>query len=177
MKKHIVFDRDGTLIKHIHYLSDPDKVVLMPGVKDLINKLLDLDYNLYLHTNQSGIGRGYFGIDKAISCNNKMEELISAKKKIFKEICIASEKPDNIIEYRKPSIKFGEFLIRKYDIDRASLFYVGDNNCDIETSIGLKCNGIGILNDRNIFFDRLKLENNIKFFNDIKEAIYYIIKK
>ena len=34
MPKYIVFDRDGTLIKHIPYLFEPNKVELLPTVKE-----------------------------------------------------------------------------------------------------------------------------------------------
>ena len=34
MSKYIVFDRDGTLIKHIPYLFEPNKVELLPTVKE-----------------------------------------------------------------------------------------------------------------------------------------------
>ena len=37
--KGIVFDRDGTIIYNKHYLSDPEQVVLLPHVKDVLTKL------------------------------------------------------------------------------------------------------------------------------------------
>ena len=39
MKKAIFFDRDGTIIKHIHYLSNPNEVELIPGVKKILSFL------------------------------------------------------------------------------------------------------------------------------------------
>ena len=35
-KKAIFFDRDGVLIKDMHYIKDPKDVILMNGVNDLL---------------------------------------------------------------------------------------------------------------------------------------------
>ena len=93
MIKYIVFDRDGTLIKHIPYLCDPLKVELLPTVKQAIKILLDRNYKLFLHTNQSGVARGYFSLDDENKCNMQMINLLGFGEAIFKEICIAPDFP------------------------------------------------------------------------------------
>ena len=67
MVKHVVFDRDGTLIKHIPYLHDVGKVELLPGVKNLIKELLNRNIKIHLHTNQSGVGRGFLLLIKLLT--------------------------------------------------------------------------------------------------------------
>ena len=111
--KYIIYDRDGTLIKHIPYLFEPEKVELLPYVIELLKVFKSKDYKLFLHTNQSGIGRGYFDINDCISCNNKMIELIGLGKDVFEKICIAPDFPPNNNSYRKPSTKFGNEIIKK----------------------------------------------------------------
>jgi histidinol phosphatase-like enzyme len=37
--KYIVFDRDGTFVKHLPYLSDPRLIELLPGVKESLTYL------------------------------------------------------------------------------------------------------------------------------------------
>ena len=53
----IIIDRDGTLIKDKHYLSNPDEIELLPGVVSALRQLNQLGAKLYIVTNQSGIGR------------------------------------------------------------------------------------------------------------------------
>tara|TARA_B110000003_G_C16432141_1_gene450516 strand:+ start:183 stop:743 length:561 start_codon:yes stop_codon:yes gene_type:complete len=142
--KYIIFDRDGTLIKHIPYLFDKNKVELLPNVTELIKIYKSKNYKLFLHTNQSGIGRSYFNINDCISCNNKMIELIGLGKDIFEEICIASDFPPNNITYRKPSIKFGLEILKKYKISNSDLYYIGDAISDIETANNLNCKSFGV---------------------------------
>ena len=142
--KYIIFDRDGTLIKHIPYLSEPEKVELLPYVIELLKVFKSKDYKFFLHTNQSGISRGYFDINDCISCNNKMIELIGLGKDIFEKICIAPDFPPNKNSYRKPSTKFGDEIITKYKISCSDLYYIGDAISDIETANNLNCNSFGV---------------------------------
>jgi mannose-1-phosphate guanylyltransferase len=54
----VFLDRDGTLIEHVHYLSDPDLVRLFPEAPAALARLRDAGYALVLVTNQSAIGQG-----------------------------------------------------------------------------------------------------------------------
>ena len=60
MYKHFILDRDGTLIKYVPYLFEKAKVELINGTIEAISLLLEKNINVYLHTNQSGVGRGYY---------------------------------------------------------------------------------------------------------------------
>ena len=144
MVKHIVFDRDGTLIEHKPYLCNPKEVKLLPYVAKGLAKLKEQGHKLYLHTNQSGVARGYFDYEDAVTCNNEMLRLINLGNELFERICIAADYPPKKDSYRKPSPKFGEELIRLFKINRKDMVYVGDSSSDIETAINLKCNGIGL---------------------------------
>jgi len=54
----VFLDRDGTLIESVHYLAQPEKIVLIDGVGCALNRLREQGYLLVLVTNQSAIGRG-----------------------------------------------------------------------------------------------------------------------
>ena len=142
--KHIVFDRDGTLIEHKPYLCNPKDVKLLPYVAEGLTKLKAQGYKLYLHTNQSGVARGYFDFEDAVNCNNEMLKLINLGDDLFERICIATDYPPKKNSYRKPSPKFGLELMRQFNISPKKLFYIGDSSSDLETAINLKCYGVGI---------------------------------
>lgn len=160
--KYIIFDRDGTLIKHIPYLFEPEKVELLPYVIELLKIFKSKDYKLFLHTNQSGIGRGYFGMNDCISCNNKMIELIGLGEDVFEKICIAPDFPPNKNTYRKPSTKFGNEIINKYKITSSDLYYIGDAVSDIETANNLNCNSFGVRTGEFDLKDKLIENSNLK---------------
>ena len=56
----VFLDRDGTITEEASYVGDVDKVVPIPGAADALKQLQDAGYKLFVITNQSGVGRGYF---------------------------------------------------------------------------------------------------------------------
>ncbi len=54
----VFLDRDGTLIEHVHYLTDPKDVKLVQGAAQAIHAMHEAGYLCVVVTNQSAIGRG-----------------------------------------------------------------------------------------------------------------------
>jgi len=135
MSKALFLDRDGTLIIDKDYLSDPAGVELIPGAADALRRARELGYKLFLFTNQSGIGRGYFTLADALACNQRMIELLDLGPDVFTDICIAPESSDQPSVYRKPSPRFILESIAKHALDRAQCWMVGDRESDIEAGL------------------------------------------
>lgn len=76
--RYVILDRDGTLIVDKNYLHDPDEVELLPGVVDGLKKLISEGYGLIVVTNQSGVGRGYFGESEVQAVNSKLSALLNS---------------------------------------------------------------------------------------------------
>jgi len=131
----LFLDRDGTIIEHVPYLSDPEQVRLLPGAKEALHKALNMGYRLYLFTNQSGIGRGYYSMEQAEACNTRMIELLDLPKPGFYSICIAPETPEEPHVYRKPSPKFIQESIEEHILDPQNSYMVGDSIKDVEAGI------------------------------------------
>lgn len=135
MSKALFLDRDGTLILDKHYLADPAGVELIPGVADALRRAKDLGYQLFIHTNQSGIGRGLYTLDDVHRCNVRMDELLGLPLPIFTDICIAPEKDGDPVVYRKPSPRFIHESIARHRLDPQHCWMVGDRTSDIETGL------------------------------------------
>ena len=176
--KHVILDRDGTLIKYIPYLFEKEKVELVTGTIEAINLLIKKNIKLYLHTNQSGVGRGYFEISDVIDCNNKMIELIGLGHNIFEEICIAPDFPPSKISYRKPSSLFGIQLIEKYNLDKSSIAYIGDSISDLKTAKNIECNAYGVMSGGYDLESLIKAETNLNYniFPKLIDTVKHLIK-
>ena len=144
--KALFLDRDGTLIRHIPYLSDPNQVELMPGTQEVLQKALSEKYLLFLFTNQSGVGRGFYTLDSVTACNNRMLELLNLPSTIFTEICIATEEPGGAIIYRKPSPRFILEMVAKYKLRKDHSYMIGDSIRDVEAGRRAGIQSIAILN-------------------------------
>lgn len=144
MPKALFIDRDDTLIVDKVYLSDPAGVEILPGVPEGLRRARELGYRLFLFTNQSGIGRGYYTLDDAHRVNARMEELIGLPGPLFTEIGIAPEAPDQPSLYRKPSPRFILEMIAKHQLNPAHCIMVGDRESDIEAGINAKIPTVAI---------------------------------
>lgn len=165
-QKYIVFDRDGTLVKHIPYLCDPAAIELLPGVKEGLSYLKKKGYILFLHTNQSGVARGFFDVSAVEFCNRRLVELLGLGEHIFTEVCIATDFPPGPVSFRKPSPSFGLSLIEKYKINLVDLYYIGDSIVDIETGKNLKCTSLGVNTGE------FNLESALDSRNDLNAKVY-----
>src|SRR6185503_9696958 len=56
----VFLDRDGTLMKDVHYIRMPDQVELLQGAGPAVQRLNDMGFPVIIVTNQSGIARGFF---------------------------------------------------------------------------------------------------------------------
>lgn len=144
MNKALFLDRDGTIIVDKHYQSKPELIELIPGVIEALQLAKEKGYLLFIHTNQSGIGRGYFTLDDVHACNKRMLELIGLGDDLFTEICIAPEHPKEEHIYRKPSPKFVFEMIDKYHLDPHQCYFIGDRIPDLRTALNAKIKGIHV---------------------------------
>lgn len=142
--KGLFLDRDGTLIVSKPFLSDPAGVVLLPGVAEALKQALSKGYHLFLFTNQSGVGRGYYSVKAVRACNQKMESLFNLPAPVFLEVCIATETPDQNQCYRKPAPCFVLEMIEKYHLDPRQCYMVGDRHTDIQTALNAGIFGVGV---------------------------------
>ena len=131
----IFLDRDGTLIVDKVYLADPAGIEIFPGVADGLRQARSLGYRLFLFTNQSGIGRGYHTIEDTNRVNARLEELLGLPRPVFDEICIAPEAPGQPSLYRKPSPRFIQEMIAKYQLVPDRCFMVGDAAADLAAAL------------------------------------------
>lgn len=146
--KALFLDRDGTLIVDKHYLADPAGVELLPGVVEGLERAQNLGYKLFLFSNQSGIGRGFYTMRDAIRVNERMEEMIGLPRPLFAGECLAPETPEQPTVYRKPSPRFILEMIEAHQLDPAQCIMVGDRETDIEAGVNAKIRVAGLCNGK-----------------------------
>jgi D-glycero-D-manno-heptose 1,7-bisphosphate phosphatase len=129
MNRAAVFDRDGTLIQDAGYLSDPEGVILLEGVKTTLNLLKKAKFRLAMVSNQSGIGRGMFNESDCIEVNQRLEELLELK---FDAIEYCPHRPGEGCRCRKPSPYLIQKVLDDLECDTRMSFFAGDKRSDIE---------------------------------------------
>ena len=77
MRPAVFLDRDGTIIEHVHHLTDPDDVRLIPGAAKAIRLLRSAGYACVVVTNQSVIGRGMLTVDGLERVHDEMHRQLT----------------------------------------------------------------------------------------------------
>ena len=132
MNRAVFLDRDGTIIAEKNYLHRVADVELYPGAAAALKRLADAGYRLFIVTNQSGIGRGYFTLADAERVNDHVAaELAKAGAPIVKTYT-APEAPDQPSRVRKPSPQFLFDARDEFHLDLANSFMIGDKLIDVE---------------------------------------------
>ena len=132
MKPAVFLDRDGTLVAEKNYLHRPEDVEIFPGAGGALKRLSDAGFRLFIVSNQSGVGRGYFTLADVARVNEHLGRELARDGVCFEKIYIAPEAPDQPSRGRKPSPQFLFDARDEFDLNLAESFMVGDKLIDLE---------------------------------------------
>ncbi|MCR8679273.1 MULTISPECIES: D-glycero-beta-D-manno-heptose 1,7-bisphosphate 7-phosphatase [Campylobacter] len=132
--KALFLDRDGVINKDPGYVYRIEDFEFMPGIFEALSGFMALGFEIFVVTNQSGIGRKYY---TQADFDNLSYYMISEFKKrgvSIKKIYYCPHTPDDNCSCRKP--KSGMFLqaLSEFDIDMKSSIMIGDKKSDIEAA-------------------------------------------
>lgn len=128
----VFLDRDGTIIFDRHYLCDPAGVELLPLAAAGLKRMQALGLPLVLVSNQSGVGRGYFGLHQVEQVNARLAELLAAQGVRLDGAYFCPHTPEDACSCRKPQPGLIHRAALDLGINPALSFMVGDKPCDVE---------------------------------------------
>ena len=128
----IFLDRDGTMIAEANYLKDPDQVKIFPATRTGLKKLGEAGFKLFIVSNQSGVGRGYFTMADVEKVNGRLCDELARDGIRIEKIYIAPEKPEEPSRGRKPSPQFLFDARDEFGVNLAESFIIGDKLIDLE---------------------------------------------
>lgn len=128
----VFLDRDGTLIEEREYLSDPANVALFAGAADALLSVQAAGFKLFIVSNQSGVGRGFFTMNDVERVNERMTRCFAEKGVRFDKVYVAPEAPDQPSRGRKPSPEFLFNARDEFGLDLSTSYIIGDKLSDLE---------------------------------------------
>jgi len=139
----LFLDRDGTLIEEKHYLCDPEDVKLCENVAEGLKLFQSLGFSIVVVTNQSGIGRGYYGVADMHAVHQRIQDLLHFHEIKIEHFLFCPHKPEDNCLCRKPELGLlEEFSEYQKEVAKDSVM-IGDKACDIE--FGLRAGMLAIL--------------------------------
>jgi histidinol-phosphate phosphatase family protein len=142
LRPFILLDRDGTLIEERHYLSEPDGVVLLPGVTEGLRALRAEGFALVVATNQAGVGRGLFPEERVVAVHARLSELLAARGAGVDGIFYCPHHPEAGCDCRKPATGLARQAAAALGAGAAPVAVVGDKRCDLDLARALGVPGI-----------------------------------
>jgi len=128
----VFLDRDGVLNEDHGYVHRVEDCVLLPGVGPALRRLQAAGYLLFLVTNQSGIGRGYYRLEDMHRVHDYLQAELGRERVRFARIYYSPEAPDQPGRGRKPSPAFLFDARDEFGIDLPRSYMIGDKLIDLE---------------------------------------------
>lgn len=161
-QKAIFLDRDGTVNKHIGFLTKPEQFELLPNSEQAIKKINESGYLAIIITNQPVIARGDITDDELNEIHNKLETLLGFKGAYLDAIYYCPHHPDKGFEgevkelkidcnCRKPKPGLIFQAAKDYNIDLNNSWFIGDSKSDIEAGKNANCKTALIKQNENTF--------------------------
>lgn len=126
----VFLDRDGTVMEDVNYCATPEQVKVFPGAVEALRKLKTHGFKIFIITNQSGIGRGYFS--EAEYRRVEAEFLRQLGDDLIDATYFSADKPDSNSPRRKPEPEMVFEAAREHRLDLSRSFFVGDKEIDVE---------------------------------------------
>jgi D-glycero-D-manno-heptose 1,7-bisphosphate phosphatase len=106
-------------------------VALIPGAVEGLQGLLRSGLRLFLVTNQSGIGRGYFDLQAYQAVQQRIEQLLSRSSISLSGQLFCPHAPEERCPCRKPAPGMWERLRALHDLEACESVMIGDKPEDV----------------------------------------------
>ncbi len=127
----IFVDRDDTIMVDVGYCKDPYLVSLLPGAAQGLRQLADAGFSIIIVTNQSGLGRGYFGREELDAVHERLREELKKEGADFHGLYYCPHLPDSGCQCRKPRPGLILRAASELGLDLGSSFAIGNGKPDL----------------------------------------------
>ena len=131
----VFLDRDGTIMEDANYVGRIEQVTLIPGVQRALKRLRTANFRLFIITNQSGVGRGFFPREAVEQIHAHLDEEFGEVGVQFDRYYVCPHHPEDNCDCRKPKPRFLREAACEYGLDLARCFMIGDRSSDIQAGI------------------------------------------
>ena len=114
-----------------NYLADPERIRILPGVTEALVRARQAGFLLIGVSNQSGIGRGYFGQDDFARVMERLQQQLAAAGAGFDSFHYCPHGPDDGCSCRKPLPGMLDEARSLFSLDESRSWMVGDKASDV----------------------------------------------
>lgn len=147
----IILDRDGVInVDSPDYIKSPDEWQPISGSIEAIVALKKAGFRVFVATNQSGVGRGYYSLGALDQMHQKMHDLLSQSHVALDGVYFCPHLPEAQCSCRKPLPGMLLQIASEHRVVPANTYYVGDSSKDLEAASAAGMQGILVLTGNGI---------------------------
>lgn len=128
----VVLDRDGTVVVDRGYLQDPDQLQFLPGAVEGLRLLRERGHKLVVVTNQSGVGRGRFPLERLREVNARLLRMAREAGAAIDALYYCPHRPEDECTCRKPKPQLLLQAAAELGFEPSSAVVIGDKSSDVE---------------------------------------------
>jgi len=130
--KALFLDRDGIINIDHGYVSKIEDFEFTEGIFDFLDLFIEKGYKLFIVTNQSGIGRGYYSQQDFDTLTEWMLRELKKKDIHIESVQHCNHAPEKHCACRKPATGMVDEILKQYTIDFENSWMIGDKQSDID---------------------------------------------
>jgi histidinol-phosphate phosphatase family protein len=129
----VLLDRDGVINPDVGHPHRPEDAVLFADVGPALARIQQAGYALAVVSNQSGIGRGYFGVEDVIRFNGRLVAALQRHGVVIEldNFFICPHAPDENCACRKPQPGLIRAAAERLALDLSRSVLIGDAESDV----------------------------------------------
>jgi D-glycero-D-manno-heptose 1,7-bisphosphate phosphatase len=135
-----VLDRDGVINEESDaYIRSLDQWQPIPGSIEAIAALSRAGYTVAVATNQSGLGRGFFGLDELEAIHTALCRRVEELGGTIAGIFYCPHLPDEGCRCRKPATGLLDAMAAELGLSPRGAFFIGDSLKDLQAARAYGC--------------------------------------
>lgn len=141
--QYIFLDRDGTIIKDKHHMYKIKDIEFLPKAVEGLKKLQITGFRFIIISNQSGVTRGLFSKEEAVSFHREVLRRLKKKDITIKDSFFCYHREEDNCNCRKPKPGLVYEAAKKFKINLSEGIFIGDKDSEIQ--LGKNCMGTTFL--------------------------------
>ena len=175
----VVLDRDGVINVDTpgEYIKHPDEWQPIPGSLEAIARLTASGRQIFVVSNQSGVGRGLFTLDVLEAIHQKMRLAVAAAGGELTGIYFCPHRPEDGCDCRKPATGMLSQISEEWNLTLDGMPFVGDKAADMDAARAVGARAMLVLTGHGS--DTLAAEHSVasEIFPDLAAAVDAIVRR
>jgi len=176
----LFIDRDGTINVEKEFISSPDDVELIPYAAAGLFLAAKHGFKLFVISNQSGVARGLMTEADVERVNQRLIDLLGSEGVRLDAVEFCGHHPSvtGRCECRKPRRGMVDRVLKRFDIDLARSFVIGDRVFDVDLAYNIGAKAIMVMTGYGVVeVAALNPDRKPDFVaNDLLSAVQWIIE-